>query len=126
MNEDGSITYTVTASKAVTEATNVVFTLVPGSTTAANQGTATTNLNDFGQGAFNPVTVSIPVGGTTATFSVTPPNDDTVELAESFSVQAVVAGTTLTKTATLLDGTAGAGKTYMLTKEALNKSPDLR
>lgn len=117
VNEDGSVTYTVTASKAVTEATNVVFTLIPGSTTAADQGTATTNLNDFGQGAFNPVTVSIPVGGTTATFTITPPNDDKTELAESFSVQAVVAGTTLTKTATLLDGTSGGGKTYVLTKD---------
>ena len=115
VNEDGSVTYTVTASKAVTEATNVVFTLVPGSGSAADQGTTTTNLNDFGQGAFNPVTVSIPVGGTTATFTVTPPNDDKTELAESFSVQAVVAGTTLTKSATLLDGTSGAGKTYTLT-----------
>lgn len=120
VNEDGSITYTVTASEAVTAATDVVFTLVPGSTTAADQGTATANLNDFGQGAFNPVTVPIPVGGTTATFTVTPPNDDMTELAESFSVQAVVAGQTLTKSATLLDGSAGAGQTFTLTTSVDN------
>ncbi|MDD2690930.1 MAG: hypothetical protein PHX69_03990 [Simplicispira sp.] len=116
VNEDGSITFTVTANEAVAAATDVVFTLVPGNSTAVDQGTATTNLNDFGQGAFNPVTVTIPANGTKATFTITPPNDDITELAESFSVQAVVGGQTLTATATLLDGSTGAGKTYMLTK----------
>jgi len=117
VNEDGAITFTVTANEAVTAATEVVFTLVPGDNAAADQGTATTNLNDFSQGSFNPVTVVIPADGTKATFSITPPNDDLTELAESFSVQAVVGSQTLTATASLLDGASGGGKTYMLTKD---------
>ncbi len=117
VNEDGAITFTVTANEAVTAATEVVFTLVPGDNAAADQGTATTNLNDFSQGSFNPVTVVIPADGTKATFSITPPNDDLTELAESFSVQAVVGSQTLTATASLLDGATGGGKTYMLTKD---------
>lgn len=116
VHEDGSITFTVATSKAVTDATDVVFTLVPGDVEAPDQGSTNTNLNDFGGGAFNPVTVTIPAGGTTATFTVNPLNDNLTELPESFSVRAVVVGQTLTQTATLLDGASVPGQTFMLTK----------
>ncbi|MCH9639017.1 MAG: hypothetical protein K0U40_05945 [Betaproteobacteria bacterium] len=103
VNEGGALVYTVTASEAVTADTDVVFSVVAGDNAAADQGTDTTNLNDFVTGTFNPVTVTIPAGGTTATFSVTGSDDGVTELAETYSVEAVVGGSTLTKTTTLLD-----------------------
>jgi len=65
------ITYTVTASEAVTADTDVSFVVVPGDTAADDQGTATSNLNDFTAGTFNPEIVTIAAGSTTATFQVT-------------------------------------------------------
>ncbi|MCP5245993.1 MAG: hypothetical protein H6937_08590 [Burkholderiales bacterium] len=106
VTEGGALTYTVTASEPVTEDTDVVFSVVPGDSAAADQGTSTTNLNDFVSGTFNPVTVTIAAGSTTATFTVTGSDDSVTELAETFSVQAVVGGETLTTTTTLLDSTA--------------------
>ncbi|MCH9639497.1 MAG: hypothetical protein K0U40_08395 [Betaproteobacteria bacterium] len=103
VNEGGALVYTVTASEAVTADTDVVFTVEPGDSAAADQGTGTTNLNDFVTGTFNPVTVTILAGQTTATFSVTGAVDGITELAETYSVKAVVDGAELTETTTLLD-----------------------
>jgi len=97
------LVYTVTAGAAVAADTDVVFTVEPGDSAAADQGTGTTNLNDFVTGTFNPVTVTILAGETTATFSVTGSVDGITELSETYSVSAVVDGTTLTETTTLLD-----------------------
>jgi len=115
--EEGSVqTYTVTASEPVKEETKVVFTLVPVG--GADTNTNGTNTSDFAQGAFNPTTVTIPVGGTTATFNVAPRNDSVTELPESYTVRAVVAGVTLEQTGDVLDGTSAEviGQTFMLTK----------
>nr|MCH9638924.1 hypothetical protein [Betaproteobacteria bacterium] len=103
VNEGGALTYTVTASEAVTEDTDVVFTVVPGDSSAADQGTGNTNLNDFVSGTFSPVTVTIKAGQKTATFDVTGKSDGITELSENYSVKVVVDGATLTKTTSLLD-----------------------
>ncbi|PTN12103.1 beta strand repeat-containing protein [Nitrosomonas aestuarii] len=103
VEEGGVVTFTVTASEAVAEDTDVVFTVVAGDNAAADQGTGTTNLNDFVSGTFTSVTVTIPAGSTTATFTVTGKEDGLTELAESFSVEAVVNGETLTVAADLVD-----------------------
>ncbi|MCB1985428.1 MAG: hypothetical protein H6936_07455 [Burkholderiales bacterium] len=113
LTEGSSTTYTVTSSKAVEADTDVVFTLVAGDTTAADQGTDTTNLNDFAAGAFNSVTVTIPAGETTATFSVTATDDGLTELPENFSVEAVVGGQTLTADTVLTDSNV---QTFTLTR----------
>jgi RTX calcium-binding nonapeptide repeat (4 copies) len=107
--EGQALTYTVTASQPVTEDTVVAFNVVPSNTTAADQGTSDTNLNDFAPGSFNPVSVTIFAGETTATFEVTAANDGVTELPENFSVTAEVNGETLTESTQLLDG-AGAFK----------------
>jgi hemolysin type calcium-binding protein len=107
--EGQALTYTVTASQPVTEDTVVAFNVVPSNTTAADQGTSDTNLNDFAPGSFNPVSVTILAGETTATFEVTAANDGVTELPENFSVTAEVNGETLTESTQLLDG-AGAFK----------------
>ncbi|MDR4517571.1 MAG: hypothetical protein MRK00_09325 [Nitrosomonas sp.] len=104
VTEGDGLTYTVTANAAVAKDTDVVFSILPGEVAAADQGTNNTNLNDFPPGTFNPVTVTIPAGGTTASFSVTTLNDGVIELAENYSVRAVIGGETLTTTTTLLDG----------------------
>lgn len=111
-NREGKVqTFTVTAPSAVAVDTVVTFKILVGDATAANQGTEETNMNDFAQGSFNPVSVVIPAGQTTATFSVSGANNDSLtELPEAYTVQAVVAGQTLTLEASLLDG---AG-TYVL------------
>lgn len=103
VTEGEMLTYTVTASEAVAEDTDVVFAVVAGDVFAADQGTANTNLNDFVTGTFNPVTVTIPAGGTTATFSVMTLNDGVTEFAENYSVQAIIGNETLMTTTTLLD-----------------------
>ncbi|SFK79418.1 hypothetical protein SAMN05216302_101572 [Nitrosomonas aestuarii] len=106
VEEGGVVTFTVTASEAVTEDTDVVFTVVAGDNAAADQGTGTTNLNDFVSGTFTSVTVTIPAGSTTATFTVTGKEDGLTELAESFSVEAVINGETLTVATDLVDSAA--------------------
>ncbi|MCB1986140.1 MAG: hypothetical protein KDF49_11985, partial [Nitrosomonas sp.] len=101
--EGTALTFTVTASAPVAQDTDVVFTVMPGNSQAADQGTGTTNLSDFVAGTFNPVTVTIPEGGTSATYDVTGIDDGLVESPESYTVQAVVADQTLTQSTNLLD-----------------------
>ena len=109
--EGGVITYTVTASQPVEEDTEVVFTIVPDDSTAADQGTSSTNLNDFNSGSLNPATVVIAAGETTATFQFTAKNEGLTETIENFSVTATVAGETFTETTQLLDGAAAVSLT---------------
>lgn len=113
LTEGSSMTYTVTASKPVEEDTDVVFTLVAGDTGAADQGSSTTNLNDFAAGAFNPVTVTMAAGASTATFTVTAVDDGLTELSEDFSVEAVVGGKTLSTDTALVDSDV---QTFTLTR----------
>ncbi|MDO9141928.1 MAG: hypothetical protein Q7U38_16530, partial [Methylobacter sp.] len=120
VNEGEAATFTVTASAAVVADTTVTFQLKAGDATAANQGTTTTNLNDFGAGAFNLVTKIIPAGQTSVTFDVTALADNITELTETYSVEVKVGATTLTKTVSVLDGGAGAGQTFVLTTAANN------
>lgn len=117
VQEGASQVYTVTASEAVTSATDVVFTLLPGDGSAGNTGSGNTNTADFATGSFNPVTATIAAGSSTATFTVTPVNDATTELPESFTVQAQVGGSTLTLGGTTVDATTagGVGQTFTLT-----------
>lgn len=116
VNEGSSLLFTVTLSAAQATATTVTFLLKPGDAVAANQGTTTTNLNDFSGGAFNPVTVTIPAGQLTGTFSVTPFADGITELPETFSVDATVTGlATQSLVATVLDGGQSGGQTFTLT-----------
>ena len=105
VTEGSTTTYTVTASAPVVTDTVVTFTVTPGDPNAADQGTSTTNLNDFAAGTFNPSSVTIPAGSTTATFDLATLNDNKTELPESYVVTAVVGTTTLTSTGSLLDGT---------------------
>lgn len=114
--EGAAITYTLTASAASAVATSVDFSVVAGDTAAANQGTSNTNLNDFAAGAFNPTTVVIAAGATTATYVVTSSTDIITELPEGYSVRAVIGTTTVaTRATTLLDGNGSGGQTYNLT-----------
>lgn len=119
VNEGNSLAFTVTASEVIDQDVKVTFTLIPGDTAAPNQGSTTTNLNDFAGGAFNPVSVTIPAGSNTATFNVTPLNDGLTELGETFSVQAVVAGNTFTQQGTVLDGTSGQTFTLKIGEDRL-------
>lgn len=114
--EGVSAAYTVTASAPVLTDTVVAFSVLPGDATAADQGTSNANLNDFSQGSFNPASVTIKAGSSTAQYSVTPSADAITELPENFKVQAVIGTTTLTTTTSLLDGTsATGGQTFTLT-----------
>ncbi|GJL72109.1 MAG: hypothetical protein NMNS01_13080 [Nitrosomonas sp.] len=114
--EGQALTYTVTASKPLTEDTVISFNVEPSNTTAPNQGTNDTNLNDFAPGSFNPVNVTISAGETSATFEVTPASDGVTELPENFTVTAEVNGENLSASTQLLDG---AG-TFILTVNADN------
>lgn len=108
-------TYTVTASEAVAADTAVQFSIAAGDVAAAKQGTSTTNMDDFVQGSFSPLTVTIKAGETTATYTVTGDNDGLTELPESYTVKATVAGQALTPLAVnLLDGSG----TYNLKTDA--------
>ena len=116
VNEGEANVFTVTLAQAASADTTVTFQLAAGDASAANQGTNTTNLNDFAAGSFNPVTVTIPAGSTTATFSVTSLLDGLTELAETYSVSATVNGVTLSETTTVLDGAGNnVGQTFALT-----------
>lgn len=123
VNEAGTVTYTVTLDEAATEDTTVTFLLAPGSTTAANQGTSTTNLNDFSSGSFGSVTKTIAAGSTTATFEVTPLNDSLTELTETFTVSATIGNATNSVTTEVEDGTGG--QTFTLTTGADSASGTL-
>lgn len=116
VSEGQPLTYTVTASKAVAVDTVVTFNVIIDDASAANQGTDSTNLNDFVAGTFNPVSVTIPAGGTTATFQVTAANDGVTELPENFSVTATVGGKTLSIDTLLLDGLVG--EKFTLTEDS--------
>ena len=111
--------FTVEASEALAVDTDVTFTLLPGDGTAANAGTNDTNTADFDTGAFNPQTVTIAAGETTAEFEVVPSSDATTELPESFTVQAEVEGVAdpFTIEGTVVDATTpgAAGQTFILT-----------
>lgn len=122
--EAAPLTFVVTADQPVAQDTVVTFNLLPGDGAAANQGTNDTNLNDFGPGAFNPVQVTILAGMTTAEFTVQSIDDGLTELPEDFTVQASVAGQTLTAGATVLDGAAPVGQTIILTASADDVSPN--
>jgi len=103
---EGNIaTFTVTANRAVTEDTAVTFTVSPGDVGAADQGTSTTNMNDFTAGTFNPSVVTIAAGATTATFTVAGANDGLTELPETYSVTAAISGQDdMSVDSSLLDG----------------------
>jgi hypothetical protein len=113
VQEGDSITYTLTTLVPVDGDTDVDFTVVPGDVTAPDQGSNDTNLNDFDQGSFNPTTVTIPDGGTTATFTLDTTGDGLTELPEDFTVEAVINGETVSVETTLLDG--DEGQTFTLT-----------
>lgn len=108
VTEGDSITYTVTASEAVAANTDVVFKTIP-SGTGPDLGATDTNQNDFIEGTlvFNPTTITIPAGQTTATVSITASNDSLPESVERLVVNAVVGDETLTTTTNLLDGQSG-------------------
>ena len=122
VNEGEANTFTVTAIGtdgqpfAVTADTTVTLKVIPGSTTAADQGTETTNLNDFGAGAFNLVTKTIAAGQSSVSFDVTALADSFTELTETYQVEVKLGELVFTKTINVLDGAIGAGETYMLTK----------
>ena len=100
--EEGAVnTFTLTATTVdfsavgdnrtgVREDSDVEFTLNPGDGTAVDAGTSDTNVNDFAALSFNPVTVTIAAGDTTAEFDVTAVIDDASELVEGYSVDAEV------------------------------------
>ena len=124
--EGAGQTYTVTAvdkdGKPVVPpaGTKVEFAITPGNATAGDQGTNTTNLNDFAEGSFNPKTVTFADNATTSTFVVEGVSDDLTELPESYTVTATIVGfeTAPLKVTNelLLDGAGvGGGKTFMLT-----------
>lgn len=115
--EGESLTYTVTLDAPAEEATDVTFTLVAGDVAAADAGSSDTNLNDFAAGAFNPVTVTIAAGDSTASVNFGAILDGITELPEGYSVTAAVEGISATQTvsSTVLDGGVEGGETYTLT-----------
>ncbi len=117
VTEGTTTVYTVTADQAVTEDTVVTFTLSPGDASSADQGTNTTNLNDFAAGSFNTVLATIAAGATTATFDVATINDGLTELPETYSVTAEIAGVTdaITITTNLEDAGSSTITTFVLT-----------
>lgn len=110
INEGETNTFTVTASKAVTEATTITFQL------KVDAAGDTAQAADFNAGAFNPVTVTIPAGQTSASFGLATITNDGTEVTEKYTVQATVGGQVLTTQVSILDGAIGAGQTFMLTK----------
>ncbi|MDR5900375.1 calcium-binding protein [Halomonas vilamensis] len=107
INEGASNTFTVTASQPVAEETTVTFELKIDGESAS--------LEDFNAGELNPVTVTIPAGETEATFDVVSITADGSEASETYRVEAVVNGETLSQQITLLDVVEGAGQTFDLT-----------
>lgn len=116
VNEGSVLAFTVTLAEAAAVDTVVTFQLKPGNAAAIDAGTTDTNLQDFAGGAFNPVTVTILAGQTTATFNAAPINDGITEFAETFSVAATVNGVTQSQSATVLDGSVSSGQTFTLTQ----------
>jgi S-layer protein len=110
INEGETNTFTVTASQAVATDTDVTFQLKVDGTGDTAQAA------DFNAGSFNAQTVTIAAGSTTATFDMSTVTADGTEVTELYSVDATVAGQTLTKQVSILDGALGAGQTFVLTK----------
>jgi hypothetical protein len=113
--EGEAAAFTVTASRAVEADTPVTLQLVAGDVSAADQGTATTNMNDFAGGAFNLKTATILAGQTSATLNVTALLDTITEFTETYSVIVTVGSDTWTETVNVLDGGGIAGQTFTLT-----------
>lgn len=121
VTEGQTATYTLTLKAPATTDTVVSFTVAPGDASAANQGTSNTNLNDFAQGSFNPQTVTIAAGSTTATFALDTTDDSITELPENYTVSASIGGNTVgTVTTSLLDSGGAQGQTFTLTTGADN------
>ncbi len=118
INEGAANTFTVEASRAVDEDTVVTFQL------KIDADGDTAQLADFNAGAFNAKSVTILAGETTATFDVTAITNDGTEVSEKYTVEATVGGETLAKQVTILDGSAGAGQTFVLTS-ALDVIPGM-
>ena len=104
--EGVAATFTLTASAPVEEDTVVTFSVVPSDTSAADQGTNSTNVNDFPSGTFNPQTATILAGETTASFFMSGQADGITELPETFSVQAEIGEETWLSEVSLVDGGA--------------------
>ena len=116
VTEGQTATYTLTLKAPATTDTVVSFSVAPGDASAANQGTSNTNLNDFAQGSFNPQTVTIAAGSTTATFALDTTDDSITELPENYTVSASIGGNTVgTVTTSLLDSGGAQGQTFTLT-----------
>ena len=119
INEGGGIKFTVTAALAVDQDTVIVFKINTDGA-APDAGGTKANLNDFSQGSSSAVEVTIKKGDKTATYEANPENDGIAEETETFSVTATVKGSSKvvangTQTVSILDGVAGAGKTFTLT-----------
>jgi len=108
INEGESNTFTLTTSEPVQQDTEVKFSLVVEGESAS--------LEDFNAGAFNSVIVTIPAGETEATFDVESIAADGTEVSETYRVEAVINGETISEQVTLLDGAEGAGQTFQLTE----------
>jgi len=117
-------TYDVTASAPVAADTTVAFEVVAGDPNAPDQGTSSTNLNDFQQGAFNPSTTTIPAGETSTRFTVGTLSDEFTELPEDFAVEAVLDGQAQRVTTTLLDGGGVGQRVFALTSGADTFQPN--
>ena len=70
VTEGKSISFTVESSVAVDADTTVTFEVEATGPTAADQGTSTTNLNDFAQGTFNPNALTMTKGTNSVTFTL--------------------------------------------------------
>ncbi len=114
--EGESATFTVTASEAVTEDTVVTLQVNVGNASADDQGTSTTNFNDFGSGSLNQKTATILAGETSVSFDVAALLDSITELSETYTVTVTVGSDTWTETVTVLDGAGeNVGQTFTLT-----------
>lgn len=94
-NEGRPHEFTLTANSAVTEGSDVIFSVIPEAASAASQGTNSTNLNDLVSGTFDSEVVTISAESTTVTFSVVGLDDGLTGLPELYSVQALVADQTI-------------------------------
>ncbi len=111
--EEGSVVeYTIVASEAVQEdfTGNIQITLADGDTAS---------LDDFGSGSFNAQPVTIAAGETTSTVAtITPTNDATTEMPETFTVTAAVDGYEVADIQTTVQdpsSVGGLGQTFNLT-----------
>lgn len=94
VEEGKALTFTVTASQAVTEDTAVTFNIITDGYDAEEDDFQSPQLTQ---------TATILAGETTATFNVNPPQDGVNEDTESFGVSVGVAGETLTADSEIID-----------------------